>query len=52
MYDLKARFGPRWARFLADTIMDIDQIILGTQRGEYALEDGELVDMKTGQVLF
>lgn len=52
MYDLKARFGPRWARFLSDTIMDIDQIILGTQRGEYALEDGELVDMATGEVLF
>lgn len=52
MYDLKARFGPRWARFLSDTIMDIDQIILGTQRGEYVLEDGELVDMATGEVLF
>lgn len=52
MHDFKARFGPRWAYFLADTIMDIDQIILGTQRGEYALLEGELVDMKTGQVLF
>ena len=52
MSDFKARFGPRWARFLADTIMDIDQIILGTQRGEYVLEDGELVDLSTGNVLF
>ena len=52
MADLKTRFGPRWSRFLADTIIDIDQIILGTQRGEYALLEGELVDMKTGQVLF
>ena len=52
MSDFKARFGPRWARHLADTIMDIDQIILGTQRGEYVLEDGELVDLSTGNVLF
>ena len=52
-YDaLSEVYGRHWAHFMKDTILDIDQIILGTQRGEYALRDGELIDLSTGQALF
>lgn len=49
---LYLRLGPTWAYKHLDTIYNIDELVAGIERGVYMLKKGDLVNVRTGEILF